>query len=393
MKWIRWTMVLLVAVIVVSAAAAFYFVFMGGRTIPMPAVEGMTSASATESLQKLGLVVREDHVVSQLPSGTVVSQWPVPGEKVAGGRLVILKVSRSGEKKPLPDVRGLEFNEASARLAKAGFKVGDVLRIADTDKPMGAVVAQSPSAPAMVPVDTRIDLLLSRGRGEDGGPVGVPDILGQDETAARALLVSSGLVANTRYVYTETTAPGIVTSLSPKAGTQVPAGAKVTLTVATNAKTRSGLPAAPAIEEDAEAPPVQAPETPEKAPAAVPKAPEPVHKSPDAPKTPEPPAKVSPPAAAEPVKLPPAPAATVEKPSGGGSAEPRHTAKVRYQVPPLTKPMPLRIEVVDPEGTRTVLEKEVKGGESILVSVPYVREAAVTVFLGGEFVWQDRYRP
>ncbi len=122
MKWIRWTMVLLVAVIVVSAAAAFYFVFMGGRTIPMPAVEGMTSASAAESLQKLGLVVREDHVVSQLPSGTVVSQWPVPGEKVAGGRLVILKVSRSGEKKPLPDVRGLEFNEASARLAKAGLR-------------------------------------------------------------------------------------------------------------------------------------------------------------------------------------------------------------------------------------------------------------------------------
>ena len=50
MKWIRWTMVLLLAVIVVSAAAAFYFVFMGGRTIPMPAVEGMTSAAATESL-------------------------------------------------------------------------------------------------------------------------------------------------------------------------------------------------------------------------------------------------------------------------------------------------------------------------------------------------------
>jgi len=392
LKWIRWTMVLLLAVIVVSAAAAFYFVFMGGRTIPMPAVEGMTSAAATESLQKLGLVVRTDQVVSQLPSGTVVSQWPVSNEKVAGGRLVILKVSRSGEKKPLPDVRGLEFNEAGARLAKAGFQVGDVLRIADTDKPVGAVVAQSPSAPAMVPVDTRIDLLLSRGRGDDGGPVGVPDILGQGETAARALLVSSGLTANTRYVYTEATAPGIVTTISPKAGTQVPAGARVNLTVATNAKTRSGAPAAPAIE-DTEAPPVETPpakvpETLRKSPEPAPKAPEPVRKTPEAPKAPEPPA----PAPVEPVKQP-APAATVEKPSGGGSTEPRHTAKVRYQVPPLTKPMTLRIEVVDPEGTRTVLEKEVKGGESLLVNVSYVREAAVTVYLGGEFVWQDRYRP
>jgi serine/threonine-protein kinase len=66
---------------------------------------------------------------------------------------------------------------------------------------------------------------------------------------------------------------------------------------------------------------------------------------------------------------------------------------VRYQVPPLSRPLPLKIEVVDPEGTRTVLEREVKGGESIAVNVPYVREAAVTVYLGGEFVWQDRYRP
>jgi len=192
------------------------------------------------------------------------------------------------------------------------------------------------------------------------------------------------------------TAPGIVTSISPKAGTRVPAGATVNLTVATNAKTRSGAPAAPEIE-DTEAPPVQVPpatvpETPEKAPEPAPKAHEPVRKAPEAPKAPELPAKASPPAAVEPPK-PPAPATTEEKPSGGGSAEPRHTAKVRYQVPPLTKPMPLRIEVVDPEGTRTILEKEVKGGEAILVNVSYVREAAVTVYLGGEFVWQDRYRP
>ena len=56
------------------------------------------------------------------------------------------------------------------------------------------------------------------------------------------------------------------------------------------------------------------------------------------------------------------------------------------------------VKVLFDEGVLTIkgerkVEKEVKGGESILVNVPYVREAAVTVFLGGEFVWQDRYRP
>ena len=386
MKWIRWTMLLLVLVIAGSATAAFYFVFMGGRTISMPAVEGMMSAPAVEMVQKLGLLVRIDQVTSQLPSGTVVSQWPASGEKVARGRLVALKVSRGGERKALPDVRGLEFGEARAKLAEAGFQVGDVLRVADAQKPGGAVIAQSPSAPAMVPLDNRIDLLLSRGTGAEGGPVDVPDILGQHETAARTLLASAGLGAQTRYVYSEATAPGIVTSISPKAGAKVPAGSRITLTVATTSKTQAGNPAAE-NDEDTEAPPRK---------TVVEKAPEPVEKTvvaprkaelPTAPQVPEP-STPKPETNVVPVSTAQAPAPGTAKTEG-----PRHTARVRYQVPPLSKPMSLRIEVVDPDGTRTVLEKEVKGGEAIAVNVPYVREAAVTVYLGGEFVWQDRYRP
>lgn len=65
MKWIRWTMLLLVLIIAGSAAAAFYFVFMGGRTIPMPAVEGMISSQAVETLQKAGLLVRVDQVTDR----------------------------------------------------------------------------------------------------------------------------------------------------------------------------------------------------------------------------------------------------------------------------------------------------------------------------------------
>jgi beta-lactam-binding protein with PASTA domain len=385
-KWIRWTMLLLVLVIAGSATAAFYFVFMGGRTISMPAVEGMMSAPAVETVQKLGLLVRIDQVTSQLPSGTVVSQWPASGEKVARGRLVALKVSRGGERKALPDVRGLEFGEARTKLAEAGFQIGDILRVADARKPGGTVIAQSPSAPAMVPLDNRIDLLLSRGTGTEGGPVDVPDILGQHETAARTLLASAGLDSETRYVYSEATAPGIVTSTSPKAGAKVPGGSRVTLTVATMSRTQAGSPEAE-NEEDTEAPP--------RKPVAE-KAPEPEEKTVVAPKKAEAPAALQVPEPSTPkpeTKVVPVSTADAPVPAAAKTEGPRHTAKVRYQVPPLSKPLLLRIEVVDPDGTRTVLEKEVKGGEAIAVNVPYVGEAAVTVYLGGEFVWQDRYRP
>lgn len=68
------------------------------------------------------------------------------------------------------------------------------------------------------------------------------------------------------------------------------------------------------------------------------------------------------------------------------------TAKVRYQVPPLTKPMGLKIEMVDATGTRSILSRDVKGGEYISLDAPFVTEGVVTVYLGGEFVWQERYK-
>jgi len=54
--------------------------------------------------------------------------------------------------------------------------------------------------------------------------------------------------------------------------------------------------------------------------------------------------------------------------------------------------MNLRIEVVDRNGTRSVLDKTVQGGEYIKLEETYAQEAVVTIYLGGEFVWQDRYQ-
>jgi serine/threonine-protein kinase len=68
------------------------------------------------------------------------------------------------------------------------------------------------------------------------------------------------------------------------------------------------------------------------------------------------------------------------------------TARIRYQVPPLARPMSLRVEIIDDKGTRTLLDRQARSGEYVELEAEYVGEAAVTIYLGGEFVWQDRYR-
>jgi serine/threonine-protein kinase len=75
-----------------------------------------------------------------------------------------------------------------------------------------------------------------------------------------------------------------------------------------------------------------------------------------------------------------------------GQKEQTKTAKIRYQVPPLARPMNVRVEIIDDNGTRTLLDRQARSGEYIVLDAPYAGEAAVTIYLGGEFVWQDRYR-
>jgi serine/threonine-protein kinase len=66
-------------------------------------------------------------------------------------------------------------------------------------------------------------------------------------------------------------------------------------------------------------------------------------------------------------------------------------AKVRYQVPPLARPLNLSIVMADQSGARTLRQQQVNGGEYVSIDTPYTGNATVTVSLGEQQVWQERY--
>ena len=71
---------------------------------------------------------------------------------------------------------------------------------------------------------------------------------------------------------------------------------------------------------------------------------------------------------------------------------PSKTAKVRYVVPPLISPLSLKITVQDADGVRVLKDVTANGGETFSVPVKYKNEATVSIMLGGEKVWQERYK-
>jgi serine/threonine-protein kinase len=75
-----------------------------------------------------------------------------------------------------------------------------------------------------------------------------------------------------------------------------------------------------------------------------------------------------------------------------GTSTGAKVARIRYQVPPILRPLPLKIEIVDARGKRVLLERNARTSEVVQIDGSYSQEAVVTIWLGGESVWQERYR-
>jgi serine/threonine-protein kinase len=365
-RFFKLGVVLSLLVIVGSAYMALKLVFFERPEVQVPSLIGLQVTDAVARLKELGMLAKVDEVDSSQPQGVVISQWPDPGESVERGKVVILKASRGGRVVPVPDVRGLEMGEAVKRLSELGLSVSEVLKVKDPVTPAGKVIAQNPSAPANVPTTASVSLLVSQGRdGED--LVEIPDLVGQPVDQAMLMLSQMGLkAAVAARVKTQAFPEGVVVSHAPRVGAKVPPGSSVSLRVSAQGSgggqvQEPGVVEVPAGTDNQKEVPKEAPkESPE--PPVAPRAPEQVVK-------PEP-----------------------TRPEASRPSGPVKLAKIRYQVPPLTQGMLLKIELVDQEGSRVIKEAQVKGGEYISVDAPFKGEARVAIYLGGEFVWQDRYQ-
>ncbi|HRX25246.1 MAG TPA: PASTA domain-containing protein [Aminivibrio sp.] len=381
----RWAVVLVILVILISGSVAFYTVFFGGKDLVIPPLREMSVLDAVDEAERIGLEVKIEQVDSSIPAGTVLAQWPEAGTKVRRDKSIILKISRGGNKKAVPDLRGLENTQARKKIQELGFTEGDTVKIHDDSRPAGTVIAQNPAIPAVVDDARKIDLLVSLCPVPKDGRIPVPDIAQRDEAAGKDLLAQSGLkFGGAEYVSTQNTPEGMIMSTKPKAGTMVRLGDSVRIVVATNKRK----------------PEPQKPESQVVAPGSAGRPSETVVvEDPPAQQTPR---QVGPAGPVQTVLTPQQqelagatglPSASQPAASGQKTGPaPTGTAKIRYQVPPLTKPLGLKIEMVDATGTRHLLGRDVKGGEFISLDAPFVREGVVTIYLGGEFVWQERYK-
>lgn len=288
-----WVWALVVLAIAALGVGAYLLLSSDTKQVEVPKVVGLQQAAATTILRNQGFSARVERVRSDSPEGIVLRQDPQPQTKVDEGSEVTLTVSDGPGDGTVPDVQGQPRDEAEKRLKDAGFKVrvqtetsdsvsaGDATRTSppsgsqltkgstvslfissgrgktsvpsvigqtqsaaeseitsaglqvsvseeESDQTPGTVIRQSPDGGTEVEKGTSVSIVVAKAPTQ----VTVPDVTGQDQSAAATELSGAGLtvVINEQEVATPGE-DGVVLDQTPGGGTEVKKGARVTLTV------------------------------------------------------------------------------------------------------------------------------------------------------------------
>lgn len=231
------------ALILVGIIAFFVFKYIDKEVIvkelTVPVVEGLTLEEAKTAIVEAGLTytikaseydntIETDHIISQNPEAYTLLQEPISVDLVVSKGQQLIKV---------PDINGMNFEDAEKLLKDSGFKTKIESVYHDTI-PMGIVIEQYPEKMKEVLLNSEIVLRVSLGK--EVLMVDVPNVKGLKEKEAVSTLNASKLtVGKITYTFHDTIEEGAVISMTVEAGKQVAEGYEVDLTISKGKENKS----------------------------------------------------------------------------------------------------------------------------------------------------------
>lgn len=148
-----------------AAFGAWYLAAGPGRTIPVPGVLGLDVAAATNlaAQNDLTLAVSGEAFSETVAAGIILAADPEPGTSVSPGTEISVTVSLGPERFAVPVLSGLTEDQAIEALTAAGLQAGEISTAWDALIPRGEVISSTPAAGAELKADTPVALVISRG--------------------------------------------------------------------------------------------------------------------------------------------------------------------------------------------------------------------------------------
>ncbi len=203
----------------------------GPAGMEVPDVTGLHGEEASALLQTVGLVSKIEEAYDDVVRvGEAVGSRPAAGARAAAGSTVAVRISKGPAPRTVPMIIGVPDVAAMAEIARAELKIGKVTYRTGSGQPGGAVLSATPKPGAKVPRNMPVNLVVAR----DPGLSVVPNVVGLENSVAQQVIRDGGLRAKTttEAVPLGDSRDGLVISQSPIAGTQLPSGSRVDVTIA-----------------------------------------------------------------------------------------------------------------------------------------------------------------
>ena len=216
-------------IVLTIVVASWYKISGPGNKIAIPSLAGMTQGQAAKAVAELGLTVEvTDKVFSEdVPIGKVITSDPAGGGRVAIAGTVNLIVSKGKDRIEVPDLIGLTVELATAALKSKNLKIGRVTEQYNYTLEAGLIIDGNPSSGSPVRRDSSVDLIISKGLEQ----VELTNFQGKTSDQAQSELTAAGLIASSKYEYSDTVPIGTVISQTPSDVSTVGKGEKITLII------------------------------------------------------------------------------------------------------------------------------------------------------------------
>ncbi|HVX69322.1 MAG TPA: Stk1 family PASTA domain-containing Ser/Thr kinase [Mycobacteriales bacterium] len=218
-----------IVALAVIAAAILGWWFADGRYTHTPRLLGDTQQAAEAALNDAGLHVKYLAPVHSIryAKDQVAKEMPGPGDRIAHGGTVTLRMSLGPAHHQLPSLAGESVSAATTNLNDLHIGVGDVKKIYDSAIAKGDVVRTDPAAGATVAEGSKITLYVSKGP----APITIPSVAGENAGDATKTLTDLGLVVDRVDQYNSSVPNGQAITTHPGTGHAAHEGDSVTLVV------------------------------------------------------------------------------------------------------------------------------------------------------------------
>ncbi|MEG1566508.1 MAG: Stk1 family PASTA domain-containing Ser/Thr kinase [Anaerovoracaceae bacterium] len=180
-----------VAVALLGFALYSFGVFGGGGDITVPDLTNMTYEEAEAELTKLELKIEmgDEAYSADVKEGKITSQTPTAESKVKKGKTVVVNISKGQKDGTVPSVIGKDYEGIEEYLNGFGFQLG-VVKYETSELPEDTIIEQTPTGGDQAEAGSKIDIIVSDGKGKDEGVV--PSLTGLTVDEAKQAIRDAG---------------------------------------------------------------------------------------------------------------------------------------------------------------------------------------------------------